>query len=176
MGAVAARVSVSRQTLHSEFGTRDALGQALILRETQRFLAGVTECLQRHRDSLGRAVCEAVHYTLERASTDPLLHTIITSARGGDDSLLPLLTTRSEPVLHAASATLTDYATAHYPHLDPDRVRVVVDSVVRLTVSHIVLPVESPDTIGRRLGQLVIDGLHLPEDDLVTGQRAAADA
>jgi len=169
MGAVAARVGVSRQTLHNEFGTRDALGQALIMRETQRFLDGVSECLQRHPGSLGRAVCEAVHYTLDRAGTDPLLHTILTSARGGDDTLLPLLTTRSEPVLHAASAALRAYATEHYPDLDPKRVEDVVDSVVRLTVSHIVLPVDPPERIGRRLGQLVLDGLHLPEEHLQDG-------
>lgn len=167
MGAVAARVGVSRQTLHSEFGTRDALGQALIMRETQRFLDGVAECLQRHPGSLGRAVCEAVQYTLDRAASDPLLHTILTSARGGDDSLLPLLTTRSEPVLHAASAALCAYATEYYPDLDPERVEAVADSVVRLTVSHVVLPVDRPDAIGLRLGQLVLDGLHLSEDDLI---------
>lgn len=166
MAAVAARLGVSRQTLHSEFGTREALGQALIMRETQRFLDGVAECLQRHPGSLGRAVCEAVRYTLDRAADDPLLHTVLTSARGGDDSLLPLLTTRSEPVLHAATAALRAHAAEHYPDLDPERVAAVVDNVVRLTVSHVVLPVDPPEAVGRRLGQLVLDGLHLPEDDL----------
>lgn len=167
MGAVAARVGVSRQTLHSEFGTRDALGQALIMRETQRFLDGVGECLRLHPRSLGRAVCEAVRYTLDRAGSDPLLRTILTNPRGGDDSLLPLLTTRGEPMLHTASAALRAHATEHYPELDPERVATVVDSVVRLTVSHIVLPVDPPAAIGRRLGQLVLDGLRLPEEDLL---------
>ena len=166
MGAVAAEVGVSRQTLHAEFGTRDSLGQALIMRETERFLTGVADCLQRHPGKLGTAVSEAVAYTLRRAAEDPLLRTVLTSARGGDDTLLPLLTTRSEPVLHAASAALRGFADAHHPDLDPERVAAVVDNVVRLTVSHIVLPVDPPDVIAHRLGQLVLDGLHLPAESL----------
>lgn len=34
----------------------------------------------------------------------------------------------------------------------------------RRTVSHIVLPADRPDVIARRLGQLVLDGLHLPDE------------
>lgn len=166
MNGVAAQVGVSRQTLHAEFGTRDALGQALIMRETERFLNGVADCLRRNPGKLATAVSEAVEYTLHRAAEDPLLHTVLTSARGGDDSLLPLLTTRSEPVLHAASAALRGYADEHYPHLDPERVAAVVDNVVRLTVSHIVLPTDPAHVIARRLGQLVLDGLHLQEERL----------
>lgn len=164
MNVVAARVGVSRQTLHAEFGTREALGQALIMRETERFLQGVAERLKRHPGRLSTAVSAAVEYTLRRAAEDPLLHTMLTSARGGDDSLLPLLTTRSEPVLHAASAALRAYADELYPDLDPERVAEVVDNVVRLTVSHIVLPADRPDVIARRLGQLVLDGLHLDDE------------
>lgn len=168
MNVVAAQVGVSRQTLHAEFGTRDALGQALIMRETERFLDGVAQCLRRHPRKLATAVSEAVEYTLHRAAEDPLLHTVLTSARGGDDSLLPLLTTRSEPVLHAASAALRGYADEHYPHLDPERVAAVVDNVVRLTVSHIVLPADRADVIARRLGQLVLDGLQLSDETVAT--------
>lgn len=170
MNVVAAQVGVSRQTLHAEFGTRDALGQALIMRETERFLDGVAECLRRHPRKLATAVSDAVGYTLLRAAEDPLLHTVLTSARGGDDSLLPLLTTRSEPVLHAASAALREYADEHYPHLDPERVAAVVDNVVRLTVSHIVLPADPAHVIAGRLGQLVLDGLHL-QDERLEGPR-----
>lgn len=166
MGTVAARLGVSRQTLHAEFGTREALGQALIMRETEQFLRGVSECLDRHPGKLAAAVSEAVQYTLDRAAEDPLLRTVLTSARGGDDSLLPLLTTRSEPILHAASAALRGYADEHFPYLDPERVAAVVDNVVRLTVSHIVLPAAPADVIARRLGQLVLDGLHLPDERL----------
>jgi len=51
MGAVAHAVGVSRQRPHAEFGTKGALGQALILRETERFL------------------------TVERAAADPTVAT-----------------------------------------------------------------------------------------------------
>ena len=36
---------------------------------------------------------------LELASTDPLLHAILSSSQGADSELLPLLTTNSEPLL-----------------------------------------------------------------------------
>ena len=41
MADVAAAAGVSRQTLYSELGSRDALAQALVLREADRFVAEV---------------------------------------------------------------------------------------------------------------------------------------
>jgi AcrR family transcriptional regulator len=41
MGAIATAIGISRQSLHGEFGTKDELGDALVLRETAAFLDGV---------------------------------------------------------------------------------------------------------------------------------------
>ena len=154
MGPVAARVGVSRQTLHAVFGTKEALGQALVLRETDRFLVGVARALDRHPGHLGQAVSAAVAYTLRRADEDPMLHTVLTSSRtGGDATMLPLLTT-SEPLLHRATDAVTAWVCAQHPALDPARVRETVDSVVRLVVSHAVVPVDPPEVVGRRLARL----------------------
>lgn len=162
MGAVATRVGVSRQTLHAEFGTKEALGQALVLRTTDQFLAGVTDALERSPGRLREAVEAAVGFTLERCALDPLLQTILTSARGtGDETLLPLLTSRSEPVLQRSSEVMTAWVAAHHPELDPAVVRDVVDSVVRLVVSHAVLPVDPPAAVAGRLGRLAELGLGL---------------
>jgi AcrR family transcriptional regulator len=161
MGAVATRVGVSRQTLHAEFGTKEALGQALVLRTTERFLLGVQESLAQS-PALREAIRSAVVYTLERTAADPLLQTVLTSARSGsDETLLPLLTSRSEPVLHRSSEVLRAWVQEHHPELDPVRVSDVVDSVVRLVVSHVVLPVDPPATVGRRLAALAEAGLGL---------------
>jgi AcrR family transcriptional regulator len=164
MGAVAARVGLSRQTLHAEFGTKEALGQALVLRTTERFLLGVHDALEASPGGLADAVRSAVVFTLESTARDPLLQTVLTSARSGaDETLLPLLTSRSEPVLHRSSEVLSAWVRAHHPELDVDRVHDVVDSVVRLVVSHVVLPVDAPAVVARRLADLAEAGLGLRE-------------
>lgn len=163
MGAIAARVGVSRQTLHAEFGTKEALGQALVLRVTDRFLVGVAEALEARADRLGDAVRAAVTYTLERTADDPLLQTVLTSTRGtGDETLLPLLTSRGEPLLHRASDVLRAWVGERFPDLDAALVDEVVDSVVRLVVSHAVLLLDPPAVVGERLGRLAERGLGVP--------------
>lgn len=154
MGAVAAQVGVSRQTLHAVFGTKEALGQALVLRVTDQFLVGVAEALDRSPGRLGEAVTAAVTWTLRRADEDPMVHTVLTSSRsGGDTTMLPLLAT-SEPLLHRATDAVHGWICAHHPDLDDASVREVVDTVVRLVVSHTVVPVDAPEVVGRRLGRL----------------------
>lgn len=45
MAEAASAAGVSRQTLYNEFGTRDELGQALVIRESDRFLDAVEEAI-----------------------------------------------------------------------------------------------------------------------------------
>jgi alkanesulfonate monooxygenase SsuD/methylene tetrahydromethanopterin reductase-like flavin-dependent oxidoreductase (luciferase family) len=56
---------------------------------------------------------------------------------------------------------LSAWVQAHHPDLDPARVADVVDSVVRLVVSHVVLPVDPPAVVARRLADLAAAGLGL---------------
>ena len=154
MADVAGDAGVSRQTLYNEFGTKPALGEALVLRETERFLEAITRHLHESPTPV-EAVAAAVEYTLREGADDPLLKTVLTSARGGDDSLLPFLTTRSEPVLHAASDVLVDFLVAEWPEYERADVELVVDALVRLTVSHLVLPIDPPDRTASRLARLV---------------------
>lgn len=155
MGAIAAQVGVSRQTLHAEFGTKEALGQALVLRVTDRFLVGVAASLAPHGHDVGAAVRAAVTYTLTGAADDPLLQTVLTGTRGtGDETLLPLLTSRGEPLLHRASGVLTGWLRSVRPELPAGLAAEVVDSVVRLVVSHAVLLLDPPEVVGGRLGRL----------------------
>lgn len=162
MGQVAAAVGVSRQTLYNEFGSKDELGTALVQRETDQFVTGVAEQLARHADDLEKAVTAAVGYALEQAATNPLVHAVLTSARTDTAGLLPLLTTRSEPVLTAASTVVIDFLTRTRPDLDTDTVEIVTDSLVRLTVSHIVLPTDTPERTARKLSTLALRALTAP--------------
>lgn len=160
MGAVAAQVGVSRQTLHTEFGTKESLGQALVLRVTDRFLAGVAEALDEHPGRLREGLQAAVQFTLEQAERDPLLQTVLAGTRAvGDETLLPLLTSRGQPLLARATHALSVWVAAHHPDLAGGQVAEVLDSVVRLVVSHVVLLVDPPQTVAARVARLAERGL-----------------
>lgn len=162
VSAVAAAVGVSRPTFYKEFASKQALGEALVRRETEHFLAGVGDVLEQHTHDADTAIAAAVRFTLLEAEANPLLRVVLTSTRGGDDSLLPLLTTRSAPLLEAASAALTGWFAEHYPDLDDVTVAEGVDAVVRLVVSHLVLPAAPAEETAQRLARVVTRYLHVP--------------
>ena len=96
MGAIATTIGISRQSLHAEFGTKDDLGNALVMRETAEFFDGVAVRLAEHPGDLAGGVSSAAQYMVSVARDNPLLETILTrtTANGGDVSLLSLLTVR----------------------------------------------------------------------------------
>src|SRR5437764_12177457 len=97
---VALAAGVSRQTLYNEFGSKDALAQAMALREVEQFIAGTERALdEAHPDDPITAVAAAALYTLQQAADNPLLKAALIDDTGG---LLSFLTTRGEPVMAAA--------------------------------------------------------------------------
>jgi AcrR family transcriptional regulator len=152
MQDVADAVGVSRQTVYNEFGDKWRLAQALNLRENDRYLDAVDEALAQHED-LYSAVAAAVTYTLSTAADDPLKKAILTGT--GSEDLLPLMTTRAEPVLFAAKQRIIAHTLRQWPQLDPAEVTDLADAVVRLTMSHTVLPMDPPEIVAARLARLV---------------------
>jgi AcrR family transcriptional regulator len=152
MQDVADAVGVSRQTVYNEFGDKWRLAEALNLRENDRYLDAVDEAMTRHED-LYSAVADAVSYTLATAADDPLKKAILTGA--GSEDLLPLMTTRAEPVLFAAKKRIIAHTLRQWPQADETAVVELVDMVVRLTMSHVVLPTDPPETVAARLARLV---------------------
>ncbi|MDQ6838569.1 MAG: TetR family transcriptional regulator [Actinomycetota bacterium] len=155
MAEVAALAGVSRPTLYKEFGDKRGLGEALVLDETERFLVGITEVLDGSTDNVAGAITAAVHYTLDEAESNPVLRAILTSARG-DHDLLPALTTRSAPIVKTAGEALTGWLAGRLPDLDPDDIAAGVDALVRLTVSHLVLPAAGHEQTANRLAQVAL--------------------
>ena len=152
MGAIANEIGISRQSLHAEFGTKDELGNALVMREMTEFFDGVEQRLARHPGDLSGAVSEAVQYMVSCARDNPLLETIITrAAAGGDVSLLSLLTVRGEALLGSATAIVRDWVVGQWPAADPADVRLMVESVVRLCQSHILTQTKTPAEVGSDL-------------------------
>ncbi len=152
MADVAAAAGVSRQTLYNEFGTRDGLAGELALRELARFLDG-DEAAMDGEDSPVEAARAATAYVLQRAAVDPLVRSMLTEH--GDDGLLPLLTTRAEPVLLTARGRLCDYFTRRWPELDEADAALVAEVTTRLAMSYVVLPAEPPDVVAGRVAVLV---------------------
>ena len=152
MQDVADMVGVSRQTVYNEFGDKWGLAQALTLRENERYLDGVDEALGCHA-GLYSAVAAAVAYTLTTAADDPLKKATLTGA--GSEDLLPLMTTRAEPVLLAAKRRIIAHALRQWPDLDEADVTDLADATVRLTMSHVMLPADPPEIVAARLARLV---------------------
>jgi AcrR family transcriptional regulator len=155
---LASRAGVSRQTLYNEFGSKDGLAQALSAQETEFFLAGIADVLESFPDDPVAGTRAAVEYTLRTGADDPLLKAILSSARGPSD-LLPLLTTRAEPLLESSRKLLTGYLTGHWPHLSTRDVNLVAESAIRLTVSHLVLPLAPIERTADDLATLVARAL-----------------
>jgi AcrR family transcriptional regulator len=165
MTDIANAVGVSRQTVYNEFGNKTKLGEALALREATRFLEGVSDRLDEHPDDLAKAIHAAIEYTLRQAADNPLLRAVLTATRGGATELLPFVTSRSAPILVAATSVLLTYLHKHWPEieLDDDQRRIVVESVVRLVVSHLVMPLASAQEVADQISWMASRILRLPE-------------
>ncbi|MDI6098803.1 TetR family transcriptional regulator [Actinoplanes sp. NEAU-A12] len=152
---VARAAGVSRQTVYNEFAGRDGLAEAIAVREIERFTTAVHTALSAHGGDVRAAAHAAVLHTLREAADNALVRAILTSSRGGDE-LLPFLTTRSGTVLTLAGEVIAAWAAAHLPGSDPAAVAFAGDSVIRLTVSHIMLPSATPEATATALADVFV--------------------
>ncbi|WP_324192310.1 TetR/AcrR family transcriptional regulator [Nocardia puris] len=166
---VAELIGVSRPTLYKEFGDKQGLGDALVLQEAERFLIGIAEVLDRHSSAAEEAIPAAVRYTLDEAAASPLLKAVLIapgSTPRDETGVLPLLTT-SASMLGLASERLVTWFGEHFPHIDPDDVTDGVDALIRLTVSHLVLPNTDGAEAGRRISEVALRYLGVAGHEVV---------
>ena len=144
MGRLAERVGVSRQTVYTEVGGKTDLAESLVLWELGHFLEAVNAGFDAHPDDLVDAARDAVERVLERAADNPLLRAALSAGQGADTGLLPLLTTDSAS-LSGAAAVVLELRLGDYDHgIDPQRLGGLVDTIVRLVVSHVIRPTGTP--------------------------------
>lgn len=153
MADIAASAGVSRQTLYNEFGAKEGLLQAVVLRQGAVFLDRVKEILDGDATTPARTIADAVEWTLGATRDDPLLRAIIT----GDDSLLPVLTTRSATLHTALSERMTQFLLARAPGLGADEASATAEVSLRLTISYLLLPGD-PAAAARRV-ELVVHSM-----------------
>jgi AcrR family transcriptional regulator len=145
MTKVAQRSGIPRQSLYKEVGTKSELGEAVVAREADRFLAGMRDGIAAHPDSIVDALGAAARFALEYGQTNAVLKAILRP--GHDAILLELLTVRPEAALTQVSRAVAD-AMGNPPEA-------LVDTVVRLTLSHLLQPTVSIDESVARIKQAV---------------------
>ncbi|MGW0454289.1 MULTISPECIES: TetR family transcriptional regulator [Gordonia] len=136
MSEVARRSGIPRQTVYKDVGSRAALGRAVVDRELARFMELVRAGLAAHPDSMEDGLAAAVRGVLEHARGSTILAAVLRP--GHDPGLLSLVTVHPDAVLGQATDALASLLGEGVP-------LALVDSVVRLTLSHLLQPTVSVD-------------------------------
>lgn len=144
MARLADEVGVSRQTVYNEIGTKNDLAEAMVMRELDRFLEGVTRSFDEHPDDLIAAIRDSSLRVLTYAQDNALLHAVVSATHGADTELLPLLTTHSEHLLEGAKLVVAERVASYDVGLAADRLDASIDMVVRLVLSHVMQPSGEP--------------------------------
>ncbi|MFG2310865.1 TetR family transcriptional regulator [Streptomyces sp. NPDC048566] len=148
---IAVRAEVSRPSIYAEFGDRAGIGAALVLRETDRFLLEVSRVLDARRDDVAAALQAGVGHVLAEAGQNPLVRAVVGAARGGTDGLLPFLASRPEPVFSRARELVEAWLADRTPDVPARLRRDAADLLVRLTISHLLLPSGDPGATPARV-------------------------
>ncbi len=152
MAEVAARAGVSRQTLYNAFGSREELAQAYLLREAERFLAAIEDAVVANVDDPRRALVSAGELFLSLVSTHPMVRAI---SRQEGDELVALATTRGGALLGAMTDRLAELIGANWAGVDPAGARLLSATLVRLAISHAVLPTGAPERTATEIGRIL---------------------
>ncbi|WP_017585172.1 TetR/AcrR family transcriptional regulator [Nocardiopsis ganjiahuensis] len=154
---IAAAARVSRQTLYNVFGSKEGLLQAVVVREVNTLLDTVVRVLESDGHDPVHAVSRTTRMVLLAVRDNPLLRAVVT----GDDQLLPVLTTRSAPLLDALRERIAWTLGERCPNADPGVTEAVADVTLRLIVSYTLQPMD-PDQAAHRV-EMVVHGM-LPVD------------
>jgi AcrR family transcriptional regulator len=153
MGDIAATAGVSRQTLYKEFGNRSEFGLAFVIHEGERFLDEVEAAVKQHLDDAHAAVLAALEQFLRSAAEDPLIRIMLSD--DGTGGMLPFVTTQGVPVVQWATARLAAVIEEGWPQAPATDVRLLSEALVRLAISYITAPSESPESTATAVSNLL---------------------
>lgn len=152
MSAVASRAGVSRQTLYNAFGGREELAQAYLLREAERFIVAIEDAVTANVDDPRRALTSAAELFLSLVSTHPMVRALTTQ---DGEELVALATIRGGSLLIEMTDRLSDLITVNWPAVDPEGARLLSATLVRLAISHAVLPTGEPEHTAREISRIL---------------------
>lgn len=144
MAQVAEGAGVSRQTVYNEFGNRAELARAYALWSADGLLDDVERIVAEHRDDLLDALVSTFSSLLAIGHEHPLIRALGESDGSAELAAALVSGTRSLLVV-VASGRLAEIIGRTWPHLAPDTVAAVGEVLVRLAVSHLLLPSSSPE-------------------------------
>jgi AcrR family transcriptional regulator len=144
MTEISRRSGVPRQSIYKEVGTKADLGRAVVDREVARFLALTAEELAAH-PTLQAGLRAAARRVLDEGRANPVLQAVLRP--GHDPGLLALLTVHPDAVLGQVTAAVL----ALLPGQQASEA--MVDTVVRLVVSHLVQPTVAVEEAVERISR-----------------------
>ncbi|MFN2561248.1 MAG: TetR family transcriptional regulator [Jatrophihabitans sp.] len=150
MADVAAAAGVSRQTLYNEFGSRPSLVAAYVTREIDTLVTQVSEAVRANSDDAHRALRIAFSLFLKLASDEPVVQLIVNDAEDGE--LHRLLTGLGQAVAGERIAHLIPEV---WPQVSAADGELLAETLVRLAISHALMPGPDPATIARGIGRML---------------------
>jgi len=153
MSDIAAAAGVSRQTLYKEFGNRNEFGLALVINEGERFLGDVEAAVLARTDDPRAAVTAALELFLRTAGEDRLIRILLSD--DGTGGMLPFVTTQGVPVVQWATARLAAVIEQGWPEAPGPDVGLLSEALVRLAISYITTPGESPHDTAAAVADLL---------------------
>jgi AcrR family transcriptional regulator len=161
MADVADAAGVSRQTVYNEFGSRQALVEAYIVREVQGLLDEVSDTVREHADDPHRALESAFALFLKLASDEPFVQIVVSNTegssraengRGETGEILQLVTALAYPIgVAQVSALITEI----WPQASATDAKLVADTLVRLAVSHALYPTAAASDVAGEVGRMI---------------------
>lgn len=147
MSRIAGRVGISRQVLYKEFGAKQALGEALVQRETDRFIHGAISAMQTHSEDVAAGLAAGAAFTLRAGANDALVKASMARAHNTEVGLTPLLTVGPQPIWRGAMDAIAAAARQFYdlPDSVDRQLNSIVEVDVRLTFSHMWQPMSTID-------------------------------
>jgi AcrR family transcriptional regulator len=150
---VAQRAGLSRQTVYRYFPSKDHLVIALVLREEEKFIEGTRSAFsseESFEDAFGRAITFCLDYAREHPLLDRLLAT-------DQETFLPYLTTRGQPVIVRAREALMELVEERAPSADRQALRDLLDAAIRATLSYILTPSgRPPAAVARAMARALV--------------------
>ncbi|GAB2668194.1 hypothetical protein GCM10027169_32580 [Gordonia jinhuaensis] len=146
MTAIAKRAGIPRQSLYKAVGTKEELGRAVVDREVSRFLATVSAGIAAHPDSVEEGLAAAARGVLEHGRANAIVGAVLRPSN--DAGLLALVTVDPDAVLSRATNAVTSL-------LGESASEAMVDTVVRLTTSHLLQPTVDVEKAVDRIRQTI---------------------
>ncbi|MFM7510002.1 MAG: TetR/AcrR family transcriptional regulator [Actinomycetota bacterium] len=157
MADVAKRAGLSRQTLYRYFPSKGALVNTVVLNETAKLVEQITTATADLDDPL-EALRASILAALVGLRTHPLLDRLLSTE---PDSLVPILTTDSGPVVVHVRAIVESIVAERTPELTDDPVGRLrfADVVARLLISYAVnAPEDPPEVVADYVANFLVLG------------------